>query len=322
MRRTVRPLAAFVIAAATGVAVGGGLAAADLISPGTSLADGPAPHRSHTAAPSGDATSGTTSPAPDSDGGAPGTKDPQAEPVSAPEPATPDEEAPAAPSTPARPEAAPALWQLEDRGDAVREIEARLVQLHLLGAARVDGYFGTDTRDAVRRFQAAHGLDQSGAIDAATSAALRARTHSPTAAELHPAPQPTATGGRHAPLDPRCMTGRAVCVDKTTRELAWVVDGKVQMRLDVRFGSEFHPTREGAFSVYWKDADHVSNLYGSKMPYAMFFDGGEAVHFSSDFAARGYAGHSHGCVNTRDLAGTAALFGQVRVGDSLVVYRS
>ena len=44
-------------------------------------------------------------------------------------------------------------------------------------------------------------------------------------------------------------------------------------------------------------------LYGSAMPYAMFFSGGQAVHYSSDFAARGYAGASHGCVNVRDHAG-------------------
>ena len=47
--------------------------------------------------------------------------------------------------------------------------------------------------------------------------------------------------------------------------------GPVALELDVRFGSQFHPTREGQFSVYAKDIDHVSTLYGSKMPYSMFF---------------------------------------------------
>ena len=32
------------------------------------------------------------------------------------------------------------------------------------------------------------------------------------------------------------------------------------------------------------------------MPFAMFFSGGQAVHYSPDFAAVGYAGASHGCV--------------------------
>ena len=39
------------------------------------------------------------------------------------------------------------------------------------------------------------------------------------------------------------------------------------------------------------------------MPYAMFFSGGQAVHYSPDFAARGYNGASHGCVNVRNLGG-------------------
>jgi lipoprotein-anchoring transpeptidase ErfK/SrfK len=57
------------------------------------------------------------------------------------------------------------------------------------------------------------------------------------------------------------------------------------------------------------------------MPYAMFFSGGQAVHYSPDFAARGYNGASHGCVNVRNLAGIQSLFAQARVGDKVIVYR-
>jgi lipoprotein-anchoring transpeptidase ErfK/SrfK len=113
-----------------------------------------------------------------------------------------------------------------------------------------------------------------------------------------------------------------LCIDKTSSSLRWVVGGSVRMSLDVRFGSEFTPTREGVFSVYWKDADHVSDLYGSAMPLSMFFSGGQAVHYSSDFAARGYYGASHGCVNVRDYDELASLFAQVRTGDRVVVYRA
>ena len=125
-----------------------------------------------------------------------------------------------------------------------------------------------------------------------------------------------------AALDPRCRTGRSLCIDKTSSSLRWVVDGSVHMTLDVRFGSEFTPTREGRFSVYWKDADHVSKLYGSSMPLSMFFSGGQAVHYSSDFASRGYDGASHGCVNVRDYDELAALFAQVDTGTRVVVHRS
>ncbi len=66
----------------------------------------------------------------------------------------------------------------------------------------------------------------------------------------------------------------------------------------------------------------MSHLYGSSMPYSMFFDRGQAVHYSSDFATVGYAGASHGCVNIRDYDGVAHLYDQVRVGDTVVVYWS
>ena len=224
--------------------------------------------------------------------------------------------APSAPSvTPAptptpTPVAAP-LLRMGSRGAAVREAEARLHQLGLVPLRLVDGSYGTTTRDAVARFQRANRLAASGSVDAATWTALRTRTRTPTKAEL-----------LGVQLDARCLTGRVLCIDKTARRLAWVVDGSLQRVLDVRFGSEYTPTREGTFTVFWKHIDHVSTLYGSPMPYSMFFSRGQAVHYSSDFAARGYAGASHGCVNVRDRAGIRTLYAEVRVGDSVVVYVS
>ena len=64
----------------------------------------------------------------------------------------------------------------------------------------------------------------------------------------------------------------------------------------------------------------MSTLYDTPMPYAMFFSGGQAIHYSADFAANGYNGASHGCVNIRDKAAIASLFDQVTVGDKVVVY--
>jgi lipoprotein-anchoring transpeptidase ErfK/SrfK len=113
-----------------------------------------------------------------------------------------------------------------------------------------------------------------------------------------------------------------LCVDKSSSTLRWVVDGKVLQTLDVRFGAATTPTREGVFHVFAKDADHVSRLFGSSMPYSMFFSGGQAVHYSSDFASVGYAGASHGCVNVRDYDGLAHLYSLVEVGDTVVVYWS
>jgi lipoprotein-anchoring transpeptidase ErfK/SrfK len=113
-----------------------------------------------------------------------------------------------------------------------------------------------------------------------------------------------------------------LCIDKSSRTLRWVVDGEVRELVDVRFGSAYTPTREGVFSVYFKSRDHVSELYDTPMPFAMFFSGGQAVHYSPDFAAVGYNGASHGCVNVRDHDAVAGLFDQVEVGDRVVVYWS
>ncbi len=214
--------------------------------------------------------------------------------------------------------AGPPLFQAGDESHAVRVVQARLRQVAWFSGDVSDRY-GDQTVAAVRGFQGKRHVPVTGKVDRRTLDLLVGMTSVPTAAELaNKAPDP-ADG---AALDSRCRTGRVLCIDKTSSSLRWVVDGTVRSTLDVRFGSEYTPTREGVFSVYWKDADHVSDLFGSAMPYSMFFSRGQAVHYSSDFAARGYAGASHGCVNVRDYAGLASLFGQVSTGDRVVVYRS
>ena len=212
----------------------------------------------------------------------------------------------------------PALLKQGATGAPVRDLQARLKQIVWWSGDVVDQY-GPPTAQSVMSFQTKREIPVTGEVDQRTLDKLTAMTRQPTSDELNnvkptppPPPPPSA-------LDARCMTGRVLCISKATRSLTWVIDGQPQMKLDVRFGSENNPTREGVFSVYIKERDWTSTLYGSKMPYSMFFSGGEAVHFSSDFAARGYAGASHGCVNVRDLAGIASLFDQVKLGDTVVV---
>ncbi len=211
-----------------------------------------------------------------------------------------------------------ALWSNGSNGVAVRKVEARLVQLKLLDKRWLDNSYGTMTRNAVKKFQTSKGIPPLGYVDQFTWTKLTAVTHEPTQIELYP-PAPVVDGKK---LDQRCATGVALCVDKTSRKLRYVVDGVVKMQMDVRFGAQKTATREGGFTVGWKSRNHVSKLYDSPMPYAMFFSGGQAVHYSSDFAARGYNGASHGCANIRDLAKIKILFDQVKVGDKVIVYRS
>ena len=122
-------------------------------------------------------------------------------------------------------------------------------------------------------------------------------------------------------LDKRCLTrGRVLCINKKTRKLVYVVNGKAIQVADARFGGRKTPTRNGVFKVYRKSKNHKSSIYHTPMPYSMFFSGGQAVHYSSDFRARGYNGASHGCVNIRDKRKIAWIYARIKVGDKVVVY--
>ncbi|MFH7596547.1 L,D-transpeptidase family protein [Streptomyces racemochromogenes] len=223
----------------------------------------------------------------------------------------------AAPSAPPSRSGAPAVKPVMangDENDQVRELQARLRQLTLMSGAPT-GFYGSKTTAAVKAFQSRHGLDATGAVDEATWRKVQDLSRKPTEEELRPP-----TTNEVAAPDPRCLQGRVLCISKESRTLAWMIDGKVVSSMDVRFGSENTPTREGLFQVEWKAKDWTSTIYHTPMPYSMFFSQGQAVHYSADFAARGYAGASHGCVNVRDKAKLSALFDQVKVGDKVVVY--
>jgi peptidoglycan hydrolase-like protein with peptidoglycan-binding domain len=251
------------------------------------------------------------------------TKEPQATttPSAAPTTATPS--ASASPEPSQTPSASPSssapapkiLMAAGAKGEQVRELQARLAQIGWFDD-KPTGTYGPVTTTAVKGFQGKRGLPATGSTDEVTWQKLLGMTTKPTRDEL----DGKEVEKPKAKLDPRCMTGRVMCISKTTRTLSWMIDGKVLSTMDVRFGSQYTPTREGTFNVGWKSRDHVSTIYHTPMPYAMFFSGGQAVHYSSDFAARGYNGASHGCVNVRDKGKIAALFDQVRTGDKVVIY--
>lgn len=253
-----------------------------------------------------------------------GAAEPTAAPKAPSTAASPTDDAkPSGPATGSSPAAKPSekpaprpktLMSVGDRSKQVRELQARLRQIGHFDRSPT-GYYGTATVASVKSFQGKRGLSRTGRTDTVTWQRLLGMTRKPTAQELDPP-----TGRPAAEPDARCMTGRVLCISKNSRTLSWMIDGRVVSSMDVRFGSQYTPTREGSFSVYWKSRHHVSTIYDSPMPYAMFFSGGQAVHYSSDFAARGYSGASHGCVNVRDEGKIASLFAQVRNGDKVVIY--
>ena len=230
---------------------------------------------------------------------------------------TPSPSAKPKPEPKPSPTSGPRLFGKGDSGDDVRDLQARLKQIGWFNAG-VTGFYGNVTTEAVSGFQGKRGIAITGFVDQTTLDRLHAMTREPTEAELTNAPPPVPSGK----LDPRCLTGRVMCIDKSTSVLRWVVGGTVQLSVEVRFGSQELPTREGQFSVFAKSRDHVSSIYKTPMPFAMFFSGGQAVHYSPDFAANGYNGASHGCVNVRDYGAITSLYDQVDIGDGVVIYWS
>src|SRR4051794_39007851 len=178
----------------------------------------------------------------------------------------------------------PAVLSPGDTSSRVRVVQARLRRLGWY-AGRVTDHFGARTTAAVKAFQAKRRFPVVGDVDQRTLDRLRAMTRKPTRDELanrevygHGADGSWTT----ARLDQRCRTGRVLCIDKSSRTLRWVVGGEVRKTVAVRFGSAYTPTREGVFHVGRESRDHVSTLFHTPMPFAMFFSGGPAVHYSPD----------------------------------------
>jgi lipoprotein-anchoring transpeptidase ErfK/SrfK len=84
----------------------------------------------------------------------------------------------------------------------------------------------------------------------------------------------------------------------------------------ILFGRDDKPTPLGAFPITEKDADHVSNLYGSPMPYMMrMTNDGISIH-GSDSVAPGFA--THGCVAV-PVKFAKKLFDAAKLGDLVIV---
>jgi len=206
-------------------------------------------------------------------------------------------------------------------GATVKELQLRL-RAKGLWTSSISGTYSWTLGQKVLAFQRVQNLPQSGVVDRRTWSRLVAVTYTPGTfdryryeAGLRPL-LPTL-----ASLDYRCRTGRVMCIDKGTRTLTWVVYGKPTSVMWARFGGPGLETREGTFKVLRKYEYVVSNLYFTPMPYSMFFSGGQAVHYSSNFARIGYAGASHGCVNIADYAQVKALYFASRIGDKVVVHK-
>ncbi len=188
------------------------------------------------------------------------------------------------------------------RGPLVWQIQQKLNWAGL--TVKRNGVMDATTVKQVRHLQEKYLLDQTGVVNLSTWRQLNDITRSQGA------------------LPSQCYS-TSLCISKKQKLLRYVVNGKVLMSTDVRFGPEDDPalrTRSGQHAVYRKDRWHVSSEFHTPMYYSMFFDGGQAVHYSKFFAADGYYGHSHGCVNVRDRSAVSWLFDHVGYGTKVFIY--
>ena len=198
------------------------------------------------------------------------------------------------------------------------ELQHRLRQVGLYQAA-VDGTFNDATRRAIEAWRTRIGLPASEVIDERAWAPLISRTRNPRYADLFNAP-PASTLAQE--LDPRCATGKVVCVSKNQQKMSYVVDGKVRFTREARFAMPGWEGPDGDFRIWYMNGDTVSKIFGERtpMPYAIFYQGNVAIHYSQDFADKGYEGGSHGCSQLRDYQVAKWLYEQLKVGDRVVVY--
>ncbi|MFF4401147.1 L,D-transpeptidase family protein [Streptomyces sp. NPDC001480] len=233
---------------------------------------------------------------------------------------TPDQMLPPKVYTPTREEdaveprdAAPGTYDLIEYvplGDAVAKVACskqagpyqRQVERWL--GLKVDGKQSAADCKAIRNFQKKHGIKPAigfaGPVTWAQMMLISARKN-PNAAKKCPV-----------------RTYRVACVD-LDRQVTWVQKGKkvVFAPVPMRSGRKGYATRAGWHTVYWRHKNHWSTLYNQPMPYAQFFDGGQAFHavYGSIHTTVG----SWGCVNLK-LADARRLWGVLKKGDRVFVW--
>lgn len=178
----------------------------------------------------------------------------------------------------------------------------------------VDGRIGVGAVNAVLNYQRSRGLADTGMVDAPTWAALYSKK-----AAIKPA------------LPARCKgPGVVLCASKAERKMYVMKNGALVKTIRVRFGGftnqrdgklRVHHTRKGTYRVYKKHPNPYSARYGAGvMPYSVMFDPNMYVHYSADFASKGYTTSSHGCVNVGSLAEAKWVYNFTPVGSTVVVY--
>ena len=110
-----------------------------------------------------------------------------------------------------------------------------------------------------------------------------------------------------------CTASARACVDLSANQ-AWLLrGGAVELGpVRVAHGMRGYRTPAGTFRVTFRSRHHVSSIWGSPMPYSVFFNGGIAFHQGD------LDGRSHGCVRL-SRSSAQAFYSALRPGDVVQV---
>jgi len=149
-------------------------------------------------------------------------------------------------------------------------------------------------------------------------AAVTAPAAAVTAPAVAPVPAPAAAPAAAPALaaGTPCASTVDACVDLSSRR-AWLLDGAGNVTygpVGALGGTRKDPTPTGTFSVDYKDADHVSNIFDVPMPNSVFFAPAIAFHRGS------LSDRSHGCIHLGRSA-SERFFDELAPGDTVQVVR-
>lgn len=200
------------------------------------------------------------------------------------------------------------------KGDCANLLREKLTELGYYDGPTT-GRISTAAANAILRYQRSRGLQ--------ATATAGERTWYALASE-----QPA----RSEELPPECtIAGVVLCVDQAHDTLRWLRDGEVVRTIKVRTGGfttepktgkwRVHATVNGFYRVYNKHKNPRSENYGAgAMPYSVMFDPNMYFHYSSDFAKRGYATSSHGCVNIGSKDDAIWVFENTPIDARVLIY--
>jgi len=130
-----------------------------------------------------------------------------------------------------------------------------------------------------------------------------------------PVANPNASGAAAVQASNPCPASASACID-LSNEQSWLQTGGqiTYGPVPITSGRAGYRTGAGMFSVFWRDRDHKSSIFGdAPMPNSVFFNGGIAFHAGS------LSAQSHGCIHLSYDA-SEVYFDTLSVGDGVYVW--